>query len=99
MAEKPAGAVRIVTFNVENLACAYRFRSELDPDEMDSRGWRIEDTRFELVHENSKALSGRVLREVDADVICLQEVEGMDVLRRFRSEHLGGRSERILSWL
>lgn len=83
--------VRVATFNVENLFARFKFKSNVDPQAAVADGFTSERTKFTLHDEDSKEITGALLNEVDADVLCLQEVEGLDVLKRFRSQYLGGR--------
>lgn len=84
--------VRLATFNVENLFARFKFKTNKDPEKAVKDGWTSEDTKFTLHDEEDKTITGALINEIDADVLCLQEVEGLDVLKRFRSEYLGGRS-------
>lgn len=72
------GAIRIATYNVENL-----FDHEDDPElsgEWDDLGRAITDARAREL--------ARVIRAVDADIIALQEIESLDALRWFRDTYL-----------
>ncbi|MFC1619298.1 endonuclease/exonuclease/phosphatase family protein [Candidatus Neomarinimicrobiota bacterium] len=80
--------VKIATFNVENLFARYRFRSNVDPTGLD--GFTINQTAFDIYDETSKQITAKAIRDVDADVIALQEVESLPVLDRFNSRYLGG---------
>ena len=82
--------VRLATFNVENLFARYRFRSKVDPKKAVTDGWKADQRRFKIHDPTSKSLTGKVIRELQADILALQEVEGLDTLRRFRSRYLGG---------
>ncbi|WP_205520447.1 endonuclease/exonuclease/phosphatase family protein [Tropicibacter sp. Alg240-R139] len=55
-----------------------------------SRGFDINDTKFDIFNTRSKRITAKAIKEMDADVICLQEVENLPVLDRFNSEFLGG---------
>lgn len=81
-------SLRIATFNVENLFARYRFKDNFQPTEDD--GFTINDTAFRIYDEESKKITAKAIREVNADVICLQEVESLPVLDRFNSFYLGG---------
>ena len=83
--------VRIATFNVENLFARFRFRRNTNAESAVRDGWLTNDARFDIHDAEAKEITGALINEVDADVLCLQEVEGLDVLKRFRSEYLGGR--------
>ncbi len=81
----PGANVRLATFNVENLFARYRFESKLDPS-LD--GFTINDLAFDIFNETEKQITGHVIRELDADILCLVEVENMAILERFNSSYL-----------
>jgi endonuclease/exonuclease/phosphatase family metal-dependent hydrolase len=83
--------VRIATFNVENLFARFMFKANQDPQVAVAQGWRSDQTKFTVYDEDSKHITGALLNEVNADLLCLQEVEDLDVLKRFRTDYLGGR--------
>jgi endonuclease/exonuclease/phosphatase family metal-dependent hydrolase len=85
-------AVRVATFNVENLFARFRFESDVDPAHAVKDGWNVNETAFTLQDEDSKRLTGQTIKALKADVLVLQEVENLDTLKRFRSEYLGGPS-------
>jgi endonuclease/exonuclease/phosphatase family metal-dependent hydrolase len=66
----------------------YRFRDSFQPTADD--GFTINDTAFRIYDEESKKITAKAIRAVNADVICLQEVESLPVLDRFNSFYLGG---------
>lgn len=80
--------LRLASFNVENLFARYRFKDAIRPAEDD--GFTINDLAFRIYDEESKKITAKAIREVNADVICLQEVESLPVLDRFNSFYLGG---------
>lgn len=82
--------VRLATFNVENLFARFRFEADVDPEDAVRDGWDVNETVFRIQDEDSKRLTGLTIKETDADVIALQEVENLDTLKRFRSQYLGG---------
>jgi len=67
--------IRVATFNVENLFARYRFREGFDP--ADGSGFGINNLAFNLYDDGAKSITGKAIREVGADVICLQEVENL----------------------
>ena len=79
---------RVATFNVENLFARYRFRENVNPNLDD--GFTRNDLAFEIHDEDAKRITGAAIRAVNADVLCLQEVENLLVLERFNSRYLGG---------
>ena len=85
-------SVRIATFNVENLLARYRFKDNFDPAGED--GFSINNLAFSLYNDEEKRLTAKAIKAVDADIICLQEVENLEVLERFNSRYLGGKKEK-----
>jgi endonuclease/exonuclease/phosphatase family metal-dependent hydrolase len=82
--------VRIATFNCENLFARYNFRSRGKLSTISKRGWDVNETKFTVLNKNEKKLTGEAIKKTKADIIALQEVENIEVLRRFRTDHLGG---------
>lgn len=80
--------MRIATFNCENLFARYKFKSNFDPNASD--GFTINDLAFDIYDETEKQITAQAIKEVDADVIALEEVESLPVLDRFNSRYLGG---------
>jgi endonuclease/exonuclease/phosphatase family metal-dependent hydrolase len=83
--------VRVATFNVENLFARFRFERGVVPADAVRDGWSADQTRFSLMDAQAKAVTAQALLALDADVVALQEVEGLDTLKRFREQFLGGR--------
>jgi endonuclease/exonuclease/phosphatase family metal-dependent hydrolase len=81
---------RLATFNVENLFARFRFDEQVEADDAVRDGWDVNETLFTLQDDDSKRLTGETIRATRADVLALQEVENLDVLKRFRSLYLGG---------
>ena len=83
-------AVRVATFNVENLFARFKFSSGVEPHEASKNGWTVDETVFHPLSMTDKALTGAAVQEIDADILCLQEVESVDTLKHFRARALGG---------
>lgn len=92
----PGNTFRLATFNVENLFARYKFRSNASPTLSD--GWTINETAFEVFDEPTKRITARAIAEVNADAICIQEVESLPLLDRFASRYLAklGYKHRVL---
>jgi endonuclease/exonuclease/phosphatase family metal-dependent hydrolase len=93
--------VRIATFNVENLL--RRFTADRDrrtgawiPDaavglydhESEAEGRLIERALQVSISDDQRQLTAQAIRDCDADVLCLQEVDGHDALRWFHDRYL-----------
>ena len=78
--------IRLATFNAENLFARYRFNQSFNPT--NAEGFMINDLAFDLHDDASKRITAQVIKDVDADVICIQEVESLTVLERFNSRYL-----------
>lgn len=78
--------IRLATFNCENLFARYRFRQGRESRADD--GFAINDLAFDLYDETAKQLTAQAIKQADADIICLQEIENIHVLERFNSRYL-----------
>ncbi|WP_327387964.1 endonuclease/exonuclease/phosphatase family protein [Streptomyces sp. NBC_01207] len=85
--------LRLATFNVENLFARWRFKEDVNPSDANARGWIVDQTHFVELGQDDKAITGAAVREIDADVLALQEVENVDTLKHFRARALGGREK------
>lgn len=86
--------VTVATFNVENLFARFNFRQSLSTDEKNEiikEGWLIDDTRFVVHKQDARRITAEVIKKTRADIIALQEVENLDVLKRFNSAFLNSR--------
>lgn len=82
--------IRVATFNVENLFARWKFKAGVDPEEANRRGWIVEEALFEELGKEDKAITAAAIKEIAADVLCFQEVENVETLKKFRSKLLGG---------
>lgn len=80
--------IRIATFNCENLFARFKFNANVDPAKAVKDGFDINMLQFDILSETEKKLTGQAIEALDADMIALQEVENLDVLKRFRNERL-----------
>ena len=85
-------AVRVATFNVENLFARFKFNSDVDPQVAVKDGWDVNKTYFTISDEASKKVTGKLIRSLKADVIALQEVENLDTLRGSAASTSAGRA-------
>ena len=81
---------RLATFNVENLFARFKFNKGINAQDAIKGGWTAEQTSFDLASPEAKTITGKAILETEADIICLQEVENLDALKRFRTRYLGG---------
>lgn len=92
-------AVRIGTFNIENLLNRFDFtgfRNQLRQDralrlytidsEADYR--RLEEARMVSSTDDTRQMSALAIADADADILCLQEVESLDALNAFEYGYL-----------
>ncbi len=94
-------SVRIATFNVENLL--RRFADERDrrtgawiPDaavglfdhDSEAEGHLIERALQVALSDDQRQMTAQAIRDCDADVLCLQEVDGLEALRWFHDRYL-----------
>jgi len=77
--------VRVATFNTENLVARYKFRAQ--QPSCDDTFTRI-DTAFDLHDAAQKRLTAALICDVDADVLCLMEVESLSTLEYFNVTYL-----------
>jgi len=82
--------IRLATFNVENLFARFKFEQGIDPEKAFKDGWTAEETMFRTASPEAKKITGQAIKATGADILCLQEVENLDALKRFRNEFVGG---------
>ena len=78
--EKKKGAIRVAAYNVENV-----FDGVDDPSlqgEYDDIKMTTKPGRLEAIAD--------AIRRLDADVLCIEEIEGLDCLKWFRDTYLKG---------
>ncbi|MCW2306981.1 endonuclease/exonuclease/phosphatase family protein [Rhodobium gokarnense] len=91
--------VRIATFNVENLLSRFSFEQELDalrregalnlleiPDKQTFID--LEMARRVVMTDDARQSTALAIRDTHADIVCLQEVESLKVLRDFEKFYL-----------
>jgi len=77
---KAKGAVRLASYNLQNL-----FDHVDDP----SLSGEWEDLKLAVTDDRAKALA-EVIRRLDADILCLEEIESKEALTWFRDTYLKG---------
>lgn len=91
-------SLRLATFNVENLFARYSF-TQFKKKLKQPKGFTLNDVSgFKIWDDSTKQITAGAIREVNADVICLQEVESLPVLDKFVDTYLKdmGYTYRIL---
>lgn len=95
--------VTIVTFNAENLFNRYKFRgkrtkvngkvkyvpytnAELAKAVKD--GFLIDKNILSTYMEDNRKLTAKAIKVLNADIVCLQEIENLDALKKFNSNYL-----------
>jgi endonuclease/exonuclease/phosphatase family metal-dependent hydrolase len=89
-------SIRLATFNAENLFARYNFIKNVSPVSKDD--FTINDLAFDIYDETDKQITAQAIREVNADIMALQEIESLPILDAFNSKYLGkmGYNYRIL---
>lgn len=85
---KPAGLIRLATYNIENLF------DDIDDPALSDRNEDIDDAKpaAEMV------AVAEAIRAIDADILALQEIESLEALTAFRDEYLSDMGyEHIIS--
>jgi endonuclease/exonuclease/phosphatase family metal-dependent hydrolase len=94
--------IRVGTFNLNNLFSRYNFQAEIDtmpsgnPGEVtltfDSTGLKVRTFMGRLVKgkklSDTKKIAKRIADVIKADVLAVQEVENIEILKQFNHEHL-----------
>ena len=76
--EKTPGSFRLTTYNIENLF------DDIDDPTLSGRDEDIDDTK---PHHQMMAVA-QAIREVNADVLCVQEIESREALDMFISKYI-----------
>ena len=92
-------AVRIGTFNIENLLTRFDFtgfRNQLRGDRVlrlysignEAAYQRLEEARMISLTDDTRQLTALAIAQADADILCLQEVESLEALDAFEFGYL-----------
>ncbi|KAH3758164.1 ribose 5-phosphate isomerase, type A [Pelomyxa schiedti] len=84
---QPEHRIRIATFNCENLFLRFKFKTAMPHNRRDG-GWSMNDTNLSIFDEVEKRLTANCIREINADVIALEEVEDLVLLDMYNREYL-----------
>lgn len=49
----------------------------------------MNDLHFNFLDETSKQITAQTIRDMNADILCMQEVENADILAKFNEQLLG----------
>jgi endonuclease/exonuclease/phosphatase family metal-dependent hydrolase len=83
--------IKIATFNAENLFARYNFKEGPSASLVDS--FTLEVLNFTDIDKSGKtALTAALIRDEDADIVCLQEIDSLTTLDNFNLRHLAGLS-------
>eukprot|EP01080_Neovahlkampfia_damariscottae_P007226 gene7226-11541_t len=81
--------IRVGTFNVENLFARYKFNNDINKDDMEPKGFLINNIKVaEFEDVEGTKLSALAIREMNCDILAVQEVEGLQVLDKFNNKFL-----------
>lgn len=101
--------LRLATFNVENLLQRFDFYAYGNlvaertlsilgvPD--DEEGMILRKSLHVVLTEDTRQMTGQAIREVAADIVCLQEVDNLQVLRDFHDYYLQRAADVRYGWL
>jgi endonuclease/exonuclease/phosphatase family metal-dependent hydrolase len=92
-------AVRIGTFNIENLLTRFDFtgfRNQLRQDRVmrlyaignEAEYQRLEEARMIASTDDTRQLTALAIADAEADILCLQEVESLEALHAFEYGYL-----------
>lgn len=70
----------------------YRYRPFTDAESLEAvrDGWIVNQTQFTIRNEENKQITAEAIKAINSDVLALQEVENLDVLKRFNAQYLQG---------
>ncbi len=85
--------VRIGTFNCENLFRRFKFNdfTSAEAQKAIKEGFTLDKRLLKAHLPASRGITARAIAEIDADVLALQEVENLDALRLFNTQHMKSR--------
>ena len=102
-------AVKVGTFNLNNLFSRFNFQAAVTEDPSVSAGGlemsfadgdvRVRTFMGRLVKqkdpEDTSVIADRILNAMDADVLAVQEVEHIEILKQFNRDQLGGLYDHV----
>lgn len=81
--------ITIATFNCENLFLRFKFRDDISQSKIDNavqNGFIHDKSLFSSIFEKERRLTASAIKDTNADIIGLQEVENLDTLKSFQSQ-------------
>jgi endonuclease/exonuclease/phosphatase family metal-dependent hydrolase len=68
----------------------YRYRpyNEKELADIAKEGWAVDKTKFAGLKGDNRKITAKAIKAIKADVLALQEIEGMDTLKRFVTQYL-----------
>ncbi len=89
-------SIRVATFNVENLLDRFQFRqfeaerlATLNDIESEQDRANLIRTHWNVINDENRVFTALAIRDTDAGLVCMQEVDSLRALRFFHDRYLG----------
>jgi endonuclease/exonuclease/phosphatase family metal-dependent hydrolase len=83
--------LKIGTFNANNLFLRYKFNKKAKPEDFIKEGGRIDLLGFTVFDEGNRLATAQAIMENKPDIVCLQEIENFETLKKFNTNYLKGK--------